>query len=443
MTLKTPQQLVCIPNDCGSSAAERGFSTMARSMLGSSILQVANEIRELLGKGIDVANMTVGDFSPTQFPIPPKLTQELLAAIGQGDTNYPPPAGLWELRDAVRQHIARTQGMEYPLDGITIVSGGRPTLYSTYRLLVDPGELVLFPLPSWNNHNYRDTSQVRVKGVPCGPDTAFQPTVDHLSPYISEARLLVLNTPQNPSGGVMPKEIVANFGTLLVEENLRREKTNEKPLILLFDQIYRSLVFPGHDHYSPVQLVPECAPFVIHTDGISKGCAATGLRCGWMFGPPAIAQKMTALLTHVGAWAPKPVQQATANFLLDTDAVDSWDREMIGQVRKRLDALRDVMQTLKEEGFPVDFIEPQGAIYMSLQFRLAGMKTAEGTVLENNEAIRSFLLQEASFALVGFSAFGVEPQDLDGWFRGSIGAVGVEDIQNSLPKLRKALSSLS
>ncbi len=116
---------------------------------------------------------------------------------------------------------------------------------------------------------------------------------------------------------------------------------------------------------------------------------------------------------------------------------------MIGQVRKRLDALRDVMQTLKEEGFPVDFIEPQGAIYMSLQFRLAGMKTAEGTVLENNEAIRSFLLQEASFALVGFSAFGVEPQDLDGWFRGSIGAVGVEDIQNSLPKLRKALSSLS
>ncbi|MDP6128663.1 MAG: pyridoxal phosphate-dependent aminotransferase [Planctomycetota bacterium] len=443
MTVKSPQQLVRIPNDCGSLVAERGFSTMAQSMVGSSILKVGNEIRELLGKGVDVANMTVGDFSPTQFPIPPQLTQELLAAIGKGDTNYPPPAGLWELRDAVRQHIARTQGLEYPMEGITIVSGGRPTLYSTYRLLVNPGELVLFPLPSWNNHNYRDAAQVRVKGVACGPETAFQPTVDQLKPHISEARLLVLNTPQNPSGGVMSKETVADFGSLLVEENLRREKSGEKPLYLLFDQIYRSLVFPGHEHYSPVQLVPECAPFVIHTDGISKGFAATGLRCGWMFGPPAIAQKMTALLTHVGAWAPKPVQQATANFLLNTKAVDSWDRDMVDQVRQRLDALHDIMQALKEEGYPVDYIEPQGAIYMSLQFRLAGLKTPEGDVLENNEAIRSFLLQKASFALVGFSAFGVEPKDLDGWFRGSVGAVSVEDIQNSLPKLRTALASLS
>jgi len=439
----SPAKLVRISAECGDIVAARGLSTMAKSMAGSSILQIANEIRELLGRGENVANMTVGDFSPREFPIPTRLTQELLAAVGHGDTNYPPPAGIWDLREAVRLHIARTQNMEYPLEAITIVSGGRPTLYSTYRLLVDPGELVLCPLPSWNNHNYRDTNQCQVMGIQCRPEDAFQPTVDLLRPHISEARLLVLNTPQNPSGGVMSKQMVADFGQMLVEENTRREQNGDKPLYMLFDQIYRSLVFPGHEHYSPVQLVPEAAPYVIHTDGISKGMAATGLRCGWMFGPTAITRKMTALLTHIGAWAPKPVQQATANFLRDGEAVAEWDQLMIANVRQRLDALHEVFAQLKTDGLPVNFIEPQGAIYMSVQFQIAGMTTAEGKRLDNNDDIRSFLLQAANFALVPFNAFGVAEEDEDGWFRASVGAVAKSDIDEALPRLVKALQSLS
>jgi aspartate aminotransferase len=442
VTVDTHSKIVRIPSDCGDAAAKRGFSAMAKSMTGSSILKISSEIRELLGRGIDVADMTVGDFSTREFPIPARLTQELLSAVGHGDSNYPPPAGLWELREAVRQHIARTQNMEYPLEAINIVSGGRPTLYSTYRLLVDPGELVLCPVPSWNNHNYRDTNQCQVLGLLCRPEDAFQPTVDLFRPHLEDARLLVLNTPQNPSGGVMQRDTVADFGQMLVEENDRREQTGQKPLYLLFDQIYRSLVFPGHQHYSPVQLVPECAPYVIHTDGISKGLAATGLRCGWMFGPRAITRKLTAFLTHVGAWAPKPVQLATANFLRDQEAVSAWEIEMIENVRRRLTALRDTIVELKEEGMPVDFIEPQGAIYMSVQFRLKGMVTATGATLNNNDDIRSFLLQEANFALVPFNAFGVAVEYEDGWFRASVGAVGIDTIKAAGPRLKAALSSL-
>ena len=170
--------------------------------------------------------------------------------------------------------------------------------------------------------------------------------------------------------------------------------------------------------------------------------AGTGLRCGWLFGPPAIAKKVVALLTHVGAWAPKPVQMATARFLEDEQAVAEWEQEMIRRVRVRLDALDEGMAALKRDGYPVDYIEPQGAIYLSVRFDLAGKETPEGKVLRDNEDIRSYLLRAANFALVPFSAFGVEEADEDGWSRASVGAVSVAQIHDAMPRLRAALDAL-
>ena len=412
-------------------------------MVGSSILKIANEIRALKEDGVAVADMTVGDFSPAEFPIPDKFREYLLEAINDGATNYPHAAGEMDLRLAVKEHFMRTQGLDYPLDGIAIVSGGRPSLYSTYRLIVDPGELVVFPVPSWNNHNYRDTCQVRICGVQAHRDAAFQPTVELLAPHCKDARLIVLNTPQNPSGGVMAQEEVEKFGHYLVEENERRKVDGRKPLYLLYDQIYSLLTFPGYQHFSPVQLVPECAPYVLHADGISKGFSATGLRCGWIVGPPAVVRKVVALGTHVGAWAPRPVQIATAKWLRDTANLQIWHDDMIGHVRERLDALHEGIQTLKSCGHPVDSIEPQGAIYASVQLRLEGKRTPNGEVLRNNEDIRAYLLQEAAFALVPFSAFGVEEQDEEGWFRASVGAVSLQDVVDSIPRVQRALEALT
>lgn len=442
MTPVTETSVHTFSPDFGEEAASRGLSQMASSMQASTILTIAGDIRALQAEGIPVANMTVGDFLPAQFPIPADLAKGVQVAIQEGNTNYPPAPGLQELRAAVQQHVRRTQGLDYPIEAFTIVGGGRPSLYATYRLLVDPGDCVLFPVPSWNNHNYRDACQVRVKGIQCSPENAFQPTADLIRPHVQDARLLVLNTPQNPSGGVMPKEEVEAFGHLLVEENERRKTTGEKTFYLLFDQIYRSLVFEGYQHYSPVELVPECAPYVIHSDGISKGLCATGLRCGWVFGPPAITRKMTAFFTHIGAWSPKPVQVAVAKWLENEKGCQAWDTEMIDRVQTRLDALYHGMEELRSEGFPLHFIAPQGAVYMSVQFRLEGKVTPDGTRLTDNESIRAFLLQHAAFAVVPFRAFGVEPEDEDGWCRVSVGAVSAKEIEEAIPRLRQALQSL-
>ncbi len=434
--------MISIPADCGDEAASRGLSSMANAMRASSILVIANEIREMKAAGKDVANLTVGDFSPELFPIPDELKNGIQASLDRGETNYPPPAGDPRLREAVREYVKRTQGLDYPLECYTIVSGGRPALYGTYRLIVDPGELVVFPVPSWNNTNYRDVCQVRTKMVPCRAEDSFQPTAELLRPHLRDARMFVLNTPQNPSGGVMPKEEVEAFGHLLVEENERRKANGEKTLYLLFDQIYRSITFPGYQHYSPVQLVPECAPYVIHSDGISKGYCSTGLRCGWIFGPAEIARKSLALLTHVGAWAPKPVQVATAEWLNNQSAVETWDDNLISRVQESLTVLYNGMKELKDAGHPVDFIEPQGAIYLSVRFNLVGRKTADGKVLENNTDIRRYLLQKAGFALVPFAAFGATDADQEGWSRASVGAASAEELARVIPRVRAALDEL-
>jgi aspartate aminotransferase len=437
------QNLIRIPSDIGADAAKRGLSHMASSMSGSSILRIAQEIRNMIERGEEVANLTVGDFSPKQFPIPEIFRDYLNDAINSGHTNYPPSAGTPDLRAAVKEYFMRNHNLDYPIDGVAIVSGGRPSLYAAYQLLVDPGELVLFPVPSWNNHNYGDTCQVKVRGIQTRREDSFQPTVALLKPHARDARMIVLNSPQNPSGGVMPEKDLREFGEFLVEENARREVAGEKPLYLLFDQIYSLLTFDNHRHFSPVQLVPECAPYVIHCDGISKSFAATGLRCGWFVAPPAITKKLVALGTHLGTWAPLPVQVATARWLRNLPAIAEWRTDMIGRVRERLDCLHNGLQKLKSEGLACDSIEPQGAIYISAQFKLSGATTPSGTVLENNDDIRSYLLQRAGFAVVPFAAFGVDPDDEDGWFRASVGAVSLSDLQICLPRLKQALQELN
>ncbi|HEX9794669.1 MAG TPA: pyridoxal phosphate-dependent aminotransferase [Planctomycetota bacterium] len=429
--------------DPGADPAAAGLSAMARRMRASSILTIAGDVRELKDRGVEVADLTVGDFSPAEFPMPARLAELLHQALRDGEVNYPPAAGVKELRQAVREHLLRTQQLDYPIESIAIVGGARPALYSAYRLLTDPGDTVLYPVPSWNNQNYRDICELNARSVLCRPEDAFQPTAALLAPHVRDAKLLVLNTPQNPSGGVMPRAEMQRFGELLVEENARRQRTGGKPFYLILDQIYRALVFPGSEHFSPVQLVPECRPYVVHVDGISKFCAATGLRVGWLAAPPAIASKAVALLTHLGAWAPRPAQVASAKFLREIDTVAAWEAEMVERVRERLQVLHECVQELRDAGLPVSAVPPQGAIYMAVRFDLAGRVTPAGEVLRSNEDIRSYLLQNAAFALVPFSAFGVAAEHENGWFRASVGAIGTDALRAAVPRVASAIRALS
>jgi aspartate aminotransferase len=413
---------------------------MAKGLIGSEILKIAAEIRTLREAGSSVCNLTVGDFDPAEFRIPPLLADGIAAALHRGETNYPPSAGIPLLREAVRAFYERALGLRYPLDSVLITGGSRPGIYGTYRTLVDPGDRVVYPVPSWNNNHY--CHLVGATGVPvaCRAEDAFLPTRELLEPVVRGARLLAVNSPLNPAGTAFTAETLGGICDLVLAENARRG-ADERPLYLMYDQVYWMLTFGATTHVDPVSLRPEMARYTIYVDGISKAFAATGVRVGWVVGPPDVMRPMSDLLGHVGAWAPRAEQVATAQFLAAADAIRDYRSGLLAGVQARLGALHDGLMAMRRDGLPVEAIEPMGAIYLSARFALNGGRTADGELLRTNEDIRRYLLRHAGLAIVPFQAFGSTEES--GWSRLSVGAVSMDEVDRVLPRLRAALERVS
>ncbi|NOK36878.1 aminotransferase class I/II-fold pyridoxal phosphate-dependent enzyme [Corallococcus exercitus] len=409
--------------------------SMVRGLVGSEILRIAGEIRELVSKGTQVCNLTVGDFSPKEFPIPDGLRDQIGAALQGGETNYPPSDGVLDLRQAVQRFYERSLGLKYPLEGIVIAGGARPVIYATFRAVLDPGDVVVYPVPSWNNNHY--AHMLGARGVVVKTDAAagFMPTLAQLEPHLSTARLLCLCSPLNPTGTMIDPEALRAICQRIVEENRAREGRGQKPLILMYDHIYWVLSFGGTKHVTPVELVPEMAPYTVFVDGISKAFAATGVRVGWGVGAPTLISRMRDVLGHVGAWAPKAEQVATARYLDDTKATEAFLQTMRQRVDARLEVLYKGFQRMKAAGLPVHAIAPQGAIYLSVRFDVVGKGG-----LTTNDAIRKHLLEKARFAVVPFQAFGLA--DETGWFRLSVGAASVAEIEEALPRVEATVREI-
>ncbi len=425
----------CPPLDFGDPGlVDRSLSERVRGLIGSEILRIAGEIRELAATGRPVCNLTVGDFNPHLFPIPPQLHEGIRKAYESGETNYPPSDGMMILRRAVTDYVAREWGVRYPVESVLIASGARPILYAAYRCVLNPGETVVYPVPSWNNNHYAWISAARAVEIPTTPEQGFMPTLRQIAPHLSEARVVCINSPLNPAGTVIDRDELLAITTAVVEENERRTKQGRQHVFLLHDQVYGALVFGDARHVHPVALVPESAPWVISLDGVSKAFASTGLRVGWVCAAPAVVARMKDLVGHIGAWAPRPEQVAFAEFLRDEAACRTFQAAMRARVQERLDALWRGLTGLKAEGLPVDCVHPQGAIYMSLRLDVVG-RMLDGERIRTNEDIRRVLLERAGLAVVPFQAFGLKEDT--GWFRMSVGAVTVEDIEQAFPRLRR------
>lgn len=415
-------------------------SRKAKDLIGSEIIRLAGDINEKIRQGHHIYNFTVGDFDPVLFPIPEGLERRILEAYQEGFTNYPPADGIGELKNALLAFLKDKGHLVYAPDEIMVAGGGRPLIYAIFNTIVDPGDKVVYPVPSWNNNHYTYLTGGQGVEIQTLPENNFMPTAEELAPHLKDAALLALCSPLNPTGTVFGKEQLEKICRLVLEEN-RRRTAGEKPLYLLYDQIYWLLTMEGVTHYDPVSLFPELKPYTIYVDGISKGFAATGVRIGWSMGPAHLISKMKNILGHVGAWAPRAEQHALAGFLNSRAEVDAYLEDIRHRISARLRAFYHGFRQLKDEGYPVDVITPQAAIYLTVNIDLRGKTTPAGKILQNVEDVTAFLLQEASLAIVPFYAFG---KDRDAcWFRLSIGTAETEEIPRVLEQLKNALKKLT
>lgn len=416
-------------------------SKMAETLIASEIIKLAGEINEKIKQGEKIYNLTIGDFDPKVFPIPAELEEEIIKAYTNHETNYPPADGMLETRKAVSNFLKEKEGVDYnPATEVLMSAGARPLIYATYQTLVQPGDKVIFPVPSWNNNHYTHLSHAKKIEIMATPENHFMPTAADLKPHLKGAALVALCSPLNPTGTTFSRKDLEEICELIIEENHSRS-ADEKPLYLMYDQIYWVLTYGDTEHYNPVSLIPEMKNYTIFIDGLSKAFAATGVRVGWSVGPARVIGKMKSILSHLGAWAPKAEQVATAKYLARKDDVDNYLKRFKKEVHDRLDGFYDGFVALKNEGFKVDAIAPQAAIYLTVQFALHGMKKEDGSVLATTKDITKYLLEEARVAIVPFSAFGDDENST--WYRLSVGTCRLEEVSKVIESLRKALGKLN
>ena len=416
-------------------------SKLAEGLKGSEIIKIAGEVNALKAQGEVIYNQTIGDFDATIFPIPEELKSEIIAAYHNNQTNYPAANGMEVLRESVSSYLSNRLGLDYSKNEILISGGARPLIYAIYQTVLDLEDTVLYPVPSWNNDAYTYLARNNSVIIETTPENKFMPTVEDIKPHIKHVNLIALCSPLNPTGTTFDKQTLTDISELVVDENKRRLQNNEKPLYVLYDQIYWQLTYGSTEHYNPVELVPEMRDCTIFVDGISKAFAATGVRVGWAFGPVHVINKMKAMLSHIGAWSPKAEQMATASYLNQTEAVSNYLEHIKSELDFRLHRFYDGFQSLKSEGFPVNAIEPEAALYLTVQIDLIGKTTTEGKTLSTIQEVTSYLLTEAKLAIVPFYAFGTSEDS--NWFRLSVGTSKKEDISTIFELLKQALNNVS
>ena len=417
---------------------EPKLSILAQTLIGSEIVKLGGIIKDKISKGEHIYNYTIGDFDSSEFPIPELLRNEIKKAYDEGYTTYPLADGETDLRKAVAAFIKSRQELDFDISEILIAAGGRPLIYAAFRAIVDKGDKVIYPIPSWNNNHYTHFTEGEHVKIEALEENNFMPTADQIRSHIKGAAMIALCSPLNPTGTVFKKQDLQDICDLIIEENSHR-KEEDKKLYLLYDQIYWTLTFGDTEHFNPISLRPKMKEYTVFVDGISKAFAATGVRVGWSFGPKHLIAKMKAINSHVGAWAPMAEQKAVAKFLVQEEVVDDYFIKFKKEIDFRLKKIYEGFIALKNEGFSVDAIYPQAAIYLTVKIDLVG-KSFKEVLFKTQPEVTEYILNEAKLAMVPFSSFGAKADSC--WYRISVGCVKKEEISDVLNKLRRTLKNV-
>ena len=409
------------------------LSNYGEKIVGSEIIKISQVIKAKQAEGKSILNYTIGDFDSKLNPIPVLLKERINKYYNKDYTNYPLSSGELILRNRVSEHLKRKHDINYSNSEILVGAGVRPLIYTIFKTLVDKGDMVVYPVPSWNNNHYSFLHDALKVEIECKPENNFFFTKEDLIPYIKQVTLICICTPQNPTGCVMDKDVLKEICDMIVEENNKRKDIGKKPCYLFFDQIYSELIYDV-DYVHPLVLNPGLKDYMVCCDGISKTLCATGVRVGWAFGSERIIKQMTEIFSHIGAWAPKAEQTAVASLLENDEYYDMFIAAKTEDYKEITGSIYNVFKFLEKDGYDVDCIKPQGGIYLSIRI---GYSSKFGTM----EEFLDFIIDKCGLAIVPFNFFGSK-ENTD-WFRLSIGYVNIKELPQVMKVIGETIKTLS
>lgn len=397
------------------------LSKKSKSISPSPTLAVDAKAKQLKSEGHDVISFGAGE---PDFDTPDYIKSAAIGAINSGFTKYTPVGGIVELKKAVADAFKEEIGVDYETNQIIVSNGAKHCIFNALYCLCDEGDEVLIPSPYWVSY----PEMVKL----CGGTPVFVPTferedfklkAENIKPLITErTKVLIINSPNNPTGSVYTREDLQEIADLALEHNL----------FVISDEIYDKLVYDGEKHVSIASLGEEIYNNTLVVNGVSKAYSMTGWRIGYAAGPKELIKAMTDFQSHATS-NPNSIAQKAALEALKNPARNQAVGTMVEEFAKRREYM--VERINKIEGISCRM--PKGAFYVMMNVSKTFGKYIDGKLIENSTAFAEALLERYKVAVVPGIAFGA-----DEYVRLSY-ATSMENIKEGLDRIEKFVKELS
>lgn len=375
----------------------------------SSTLKITSLAKSMKSKNIDVAILAAGE---PDFDTPDKIKEEAIKAIKEGFTGYTAVRGINELLELICEKFKKENNLEYKPENIIVSTGAKQSIYNVLQALCDEDSEVILLAPYWVSY----IEMVKMTGaVPVIVDTSldnFRINVDRIKEKITKkTRMIIINSPNNPTGVVYTEKELKELADLIVEHNI----------YCISDEIYEKIIYSPNKHYSIASFNDKIKDLTFTVNGLSKTYAMTGWRIGYLGGEKKLVEKALMVQTHSTSCTSSISQKAAVAALkLDEKIVN----RMIDEFAKRREFLMKKVE--KIEG--LNYVQPQGAFYLFVDFR-----NFIGKKFKDSEEICTRLLEDYKVAVIPGGAFGAE-----GFIRISY-AASMSEIEKGIDRIEKFL----
>lgn len=375
--------------------------------------------KKMTREGLSVISFGVGE---PDFDTPDSIKSAAIQALTAGFTKYTPVAGIDGLKAAIIDKLKTDNGLEYQASQIVVSNGAKHSLYNTIQVLINPGDEVILPAPYWVSYE----EMIKLAGgipriIMTQEENDFKLTSAELTAAINpRTRLLILNSPSNPTGSVYSRPELLALGEVIIEHQL--------PVIS--DEIYEKLLYDAHEHVSLASLQPELKELTILINGVSKSYSMTGWRIGYAAAPAAVAKAMADLQSHSTS---NPNSFAQMGALEALRGPQTPVAEMVQVFNQRRNYILERLQAIPE----ISCRCPGGAFYVFPNISAAFGKRYQGKLIENSTDLAQIMLTHGQIALVPGIAFGAE-----GYLRLSY-ANSWENIQEGMDRFARVWNELT